>query len=48
MIQPSHLHETFLDNVVTSDHQAKIASLNYSLEAQNKKIKRKEATSKSQ
>jgi hypothetical protein len=30
----------FVDNVVTSGHQARTVALNYSLEAQNKKIKR--------
>jgi hypothetical protein len=36
MSQPSHLCEMFVDNVVTSGHQARTMAFNYSLEAQNK------------
>jgi hypothetical protein len=36
----------FVDYVVTSGHQARTVSLNYSLEAQKKKIKKNEAKSK--
>jgi hypothetical protein len=43
---PSHLREMFVDNTVTSCHQAKKMALNFSLEAQKKKIKRNEAKSK--
>jgi hypothetical protein len=46
--QPSHFREMFVDNVVTSGHQARIVALNYFLEAQEKKIKRNKAKSKRQ
>jgi hypothetical protein len=46
--QPSHFHEMFVDNVVTSGHQARTVALNYFLEAQEKKIKRNKAKSKRQ
>jgi hypothetical protein len=45
-IHPSHFHEMFVDNVVTSSHQSMTMSLNYSLEAQEKKIKRNKVESK--
>jgi glycine cleavage system pyridoxal-binding protein P len=38
----------FVDNVVTSGHQAKTVALNYSLQAQEQKIKRNKAKSKRQ
>jgi hypothetical protein len=37
---PSHFREMFVDNAVTSSHQARIVALNFSLEAQEQKIKR--------
>ena len=46
MSQPSLFHELFVDNAVTSSHQARIVALNYSLEAQEQKIKRNKANSK--
>jgi hypothetical protein len=46
--QPSHFHEMFVDNVVTSGHQSRTVALNYFLEAQEKKIKRNKAKSKRQ
>jgi hypothetical protein len=46
--QPSHFHEMFVDNIVTSGHQARIVALKYSLEAQEKKIKRNKAKNKRQ
>jgi hypothetical protein len=46
--QPSHFREMFVDNVVTSGHQARTVALNYSLEAQKKKIKRNKAKNKRQ
>jgi hypothetical protein len=46
MSHPSHFHEMFMDNAVTSDHQAKTVALNYSLVAQEKKIKRNKAKNK--
>jgi hypothetical protein len=46
--QPSHFREMFVDNVVTSGHQARTVALNYFLEAQEKKIKRNKAKSKRQ
>jgi hypothetical protein len=46
MTHPSHLREMFMDNDVTSSHQARIVALNYSLEAQEKKIKRNKAKNK--
>jgi hypothetical protein len=36
----------FVDNVVTSGHQARTVALNYSLEAQEQKIKRNKAKNK--
>jgi hypothetical protein len=45
---PSHFREMFVENVVTSGHQAKIAAINYSLEAQEKKIKINKAKNKRQ
>jgi hypothetical protein len=45
-IQPSHFLEMFVDNIVTSGHQARIVALNYSLEEQEKNIKRNKAKSK--
>jgi hypothetical protein len=36
----------FVDNTVTSGHQARIVAFNYSLEAQEKKIKINKAKSK--
>jgi hypothetical protein len=47
-IQPSHFREMFVDNTVTSGHQARTVALNYFLEAQEKKIKRNKAKSKRQ
>jgi hypothetical protein len=38
----------FVDNVVTSSHQAKTMALNFSLEAQKQKIKRTKAKNKRQ
>jgi hypothetical protein len=38
----------FVDNGVTSGHQARTMALNYFLEAQEKKIKRNKAKSKRQ
>jgi hypothetical protein len=46
--QPSHFREMFVDNVVTSGHQARTVALNYFLEAQEKKIKRNKAKNKRQ
>jgi hypothetical protein len=46
MSQPSHLREMFVDNVVTSGHQARIVALNYFLGSQEKKIKINKAKSK--
>jgi hypothetical protein len=46
--QPSHFREMFVDNVVTSGHQARTVALNYFLEAQEKNIKRNKAKSKRQ
>jgi hypothetical protein len=43
---PSHFHEFFVDNVVTSSHQARIVALNYFLEAQEKNIKINKTKSK--
>jgi hypothetical protein len=37
--QPSHFREMFVDNTVTSGHQARTVALNYSLVAQEKKSK---------
>jgi hypothetical protein len=48
MSHPSHFHEMFLDNNVTSSHQAKTVALNFSLEAQKKNIKRNKAKNKKQ
>ena len=48
MSQPSHFHEMFVDNVVTSGHQARIVALNYFLEAQEQKIKGNKAKNKRQ
>jgi hypothetical protein len=36
----------FVDNTVTSGHQARTVALNYSLEAQKQNIKRKKAKNK--
>jgi hypothetical protein len=47
-IQPSHLREMFVDNIVTSSHQAKTMALNYFLEAKEKNIKRDKSKSKRQ
>ena len=47
-IQPSHFHEIFVGNTVTSGHQARTVSLNYFLEAQEQKIKRNKAKNKRQ
>jgi hypothetical protein len=44
--QPSHFREMFVDNAVTSSHQARAMALNYSLEAQEQKIKRNKAKNK--
>jgi hypothetical protein len=38
----------FVDNVITSGHQARIVALNYFLEAQEQKIKRNKAKNKRQ
>jgi hypothetical protein len=46
MSQPSHFHEMFVDNVVTSGHQAKLVALNFSLEARKKNIKGTKAKNK--
>jgi hypothetical protein len=46
--QPSHFREMFVDNIVTSSHQARIVALNYSLEAQKQKIKKIKAKNKRQ
>jgi hypothetical protein len=46
--QPSHFREIFVDNAVTSGHQARTVALNYSLEAQKQKIKRNKAKNKRQ
>jgi hypothetical protein len=43
--QPSHFCKMFVDNAVTSSHQARTVALNYSLEAQEQKIKRNKAKS---
>ena len=48
MTQRSHFREMFVDNVVTSRHQARPVALNYSLEAQEKNIKRNKAKNKRQ
>ena len=45
---PSDFYEMFVDNVVTSGHQANTMALNYFLEAQEKNIKRNKAKSKMQ
>jgi hypothetical protein len=39
MRHPSHFHEMFVDNTITSGHQARIVPLNYSLVEQEKTIK---------
>jgi hypothetical protein len=39
MSQPSLFHELFVDNAVTSSHQAKTVALNFSLVAQERNIK---------
>jgi hypothetical protein len=46
--QPSHFREMFVDNAVTSGHQAMTVALNFSLEAQKKKIKRIKVKNKRQ
>jgi hypothetical protein len=46
--QPFHFREMFVDNTVTSGHQARTMALNYFLEAQEQKIKRNKAKSKRQ
>jgi hypothetical protein len=48
MSQPSHFCEFFVDNIVTSGHQSRTVALNYSLEAQEKNIKRNKDKSKRQ
>jgi hypothetical protein len=48
MSQPSHFREIFVDNTITSSHQARIVALNYSLETKEKKIKRNKDKSKMQ
>jgi hypothetical protein len=48
MSQPSHLREMFVDNTVTSGHQAKTVAPNFSLEAQKQKIKIIKAKNKRQ
>jgi hypothetical protein len=48
MSQPSHFREMFVDNVVTSGHEARTVALNYFLEAPEQKIKRNKAKSKRQ
>jgi hypothetical protein len=45
-IHPYHLREMFVDKTVTFGHQARIVALNYSLEAQKKKIKSNKAKCK--
>jgi hypothetical protein len=44
--QPSHFCEMFVDNAVTSSHQAGTMSLNYFLVAQEKNIKINKAKNK--
>jgi hypothetical protein len=44
--QPSHLCEMFVDNIVTSGHQARTMALDSSLEAQKQKIKITKAKNK--
>jgi hypothetical protein len=46
--QRSHFREMFVDNVVTSSHQARTMALNYFFEAQEQKIKINKAKSKRQ
>jgi hypothetical protein len=46
MSHPSHFREMFVDNVVTSSHQARTVTLNYFLKAQEQKIKRNKAKNK--
>jgi hypothetical protein len=48
MSQHSHFCEMFVDNFVTSGHQARTVALNFSFEAQNKKIKITKAKNKRQ
>jgi hypothetical protein len=48
MSHPSHFCEMFVDNAVTSGHEARTVALNYFLEAKEKKIKRNKAKNKRQ
>jgi hypothetical protein len=48
MSQPLIFREMFVDNDITFGHQARIVALNYSLEAQEKKMKKNKAKNKRQ